>query len=38
MIGILPEKTIKENLLKYQIENPERILRASKTQISEKNG
>jgi putative transposase len=36
MIRILPEKTIKDNLLKYQIENPERILSASKTQISEK--
>jgi REP element-mobilizing transposase RayT len=36
MIRVLPEKTIKENLLKYQEVNPERILSSSKSQISEK--
>lgn len=36
MIRILPEKTIKENLTKYQNNNPDRILSSSKNQISEK--
>jgi REP element-mobilizing transposase RayT len=36
MIRVLSEKTIKENLLKYQLANPDRILSSSKTKISEK--